>query len=124
MQFRQEVFEALWSYPRNGSLSCGGTLSVSFSKFNLCALCMAPVRVAAMSAGYFIIPLSSKNSTGSLSLPCSHINEKNQILLSPIQKSAGVKVMLESTGFLSLSGVYSACQPKISPCQYLPRECK
>src|SRR6266508_1472893 len=72
--------------------------------------------------GYFIMPLSSKNATGSLSLPCSHIKEKNQIPLSPIQKSAGVKVILESIGFSLLSGVYSACQPKISPCQYLPRE--
>src|SRR5919108_128687 len=70
--------------------------------------------------GYFTIPLSSKNSTGSLSLPCSHINERNQIPLSSIQKSAGVKIMLESSGFLSLSGVYSACQLKSSPCQYLP----
>src|SRR5215207_6351355 len=73
---------------------------------------------------YLTIPRSSKNSTGSLSLPFSHINEKNQIALSPIQKSAGVKVILESSGFLSLSGVYSACQPKISPCQGAPRECK
>ena len=72
--------------------------------------------------GYFIMPLSSKNSTGSLSFPCSHINEKNQIALSPIQKSAGVKVMFESMGLLSLSGVYSVCQPKISPCQCLPSE--
>src|SRR5688572_26231459 len=71
---------------------------------------------------YFTIPLSSRNSTGSLSLPCSHINEKNQIALSPIQKSAGVKVMFESSSFLSLSGLYSACQPKISPCQCAPRE--
>ena len=69
-----------------------------------------------------MMPLSSRNSTGSLSLPCSHIKEKNQIALSPIQKSAGVKVMFESYGLRSLSGVYSACQPKISPCQYLPRE--
>jgi len=45
---------------------------------------------------YFRMPRSSKNSTGSLSLPCSHISEKNQIPLSPIQKSAGVKVMFES----------------------------
>jgi len=45
---------------------------------------------------YFRMPLSSKNSTGSLSLPCSHISEKNQMPLSPIQKSAGVKVMFES----------------------------
>src|SRR6266542_504788 len=72
--------------------------------------------------GYFIIPLSSKNSTGSLSLPCSHINEKNQIPLSPIQKSAGVNAIFEPSGFWSLSGVYSACQPKISPFQRFPSE--
>jgi hypothetical protein len=33
-----------------------------------------------------------------------------------IQKSAGVNVIFESSGFLSLLGLYSACQPKISPC--------
>jgi hypothetical protein len=30
--------------------------------------------------------------------------------------------MFESSGFLSLSGVYSAFQPKISPLQYVPRD--
>ena len=40
--------------------------------------------------------------------------------LTPIQKSAGVNAILESTGFMRRSGVYSAGQPKISPRQRLP----
>ena len=35
----------------------------------------------------------SKNSTGAAVSPYSHIREKNQMPLSPMQKSAGVKVI-------------------------------
>ena len=66
------------------------------------------------------MPRSSRNSTGSCFLPCSHISEKNQMPLSPIQKSAGVNSIFESAGFFRRSGVYSAGQPNNSPCQYLP----
>src|SRR5437016_400805 len=44
--------------------------------------------------------------------------------LSPIQKSAGVKSILEASGFLRRSGVYAAGQPNTSPFQGLPVACR
>ena len=70
------------------------------------------------------MPLSSRNSSGSASRPCSHMREKNQIPLSPMQKSAGVKAILESSGGSGFSGLYSAGQPKASPFQGFPCACK
>ncbi len=60
---------------------------------------------------------SSRNSTGSASCPYSHIMEKNHIPLSPMQKSAGVKVILESRGGSVRCGLYSAGHPNASPFQ-------
>ncbi len=66
------------------------------------------------------LEVSNALMRGSAFLPCSHISEKNQMPLSPIQKSAGVEVILESNGASARSGLYSACQPKASPFQALP----
>ncbi len=44
--------------------------------------------------------------------------------LSPMQKSAGVKVRAESSGGRDCSGWYSAAQPKASPCHASPRACR
>jgi hypothetical protein len=41
-------------------------------------------------AAYRTIPESSRNSTGAAPTPCSHMSEKNQTPLSPMQNSAGV----------------------------------
>lgn len=66
---------------------------------------------------------SSKNSAGTTVSPCSHISEKNQMPLSPIQKSAGVKFILESSGGSGRAGLYSASQPKASPLHAFPFAC-
>jgi len=65
-------------------------------------------------------PESSRYSTAGAALPCSHVIDQNHTPVSPIQNSAGVNESLEPSGRDDVSGMYSACQPKASPCHAMP----
>ena len=81
----------------------------------------APALGVVISATPARMCLSSRNSTGGASLPCSHMSEKNQIPLSPMQKSAGVNGKLESNGGSSRSALIfrrpaeGIARPRLSP---------